>query len=216
MAAGAEGAGLEHSLGVNIRLPFEQARERVHRGRHPPGRDEVLLHPQAHAHEGIGGIRGLARWVRHPRRGLRAPDAPPDGQIRTRTDRAARGAGGHVLARLGTLHHRRRGTRSDRPRRHRALPHHRRRRRRGRRAHRLLPQLSLHPLRRRPPRRAAAGRPERRSVDPDQRGVLRHLHDRPHQSPPRRSRPRWPTTTPSNCRASSSTSIASPTGDFGP
>ena len=53
MQAGAEGAGPERAIGISIRLPFEEAAERHPRRRRAPRRDEVLLHPQADADQGV-------------------------------------------------------------------------------------------------------------------------------------------------------------------
>ena len=48
-----EGAGRSQSIGVSIRLPFEQSANADHRGRPEARGDEVLLHPQADADEGV-------------------------------------------------------------------------------------------------------------------------------------------------------------------
>ena len=78
MQAGAEGAGPERAIGISIRLPFEEAAQRHPRRRRARGRDEVLLHPQADADQGVVGLRVPARRLRHPGRDLRAAHAPPD------------------------------------------------------------------------------------------------------------------------------------------
>ena len=53
MEAGIEGAGTEHAFGVNILLPFEQERHAAHRRRPEAHQLPLLLHPQAHLHEGV-------------------------------------------------------------------------------------------------------------------------------------------------------------------
>ena len=53
MAAGAEGAGPEHAIGVSIRLPFEEAPSDILAGGDRRRRHEVLLHAQAHADQGV-------------------------------------------------------------------------------------------------------------------------------------------------------------------
>ena len=55
MQAAMEGAGREHSIGVAIRLPFEQGANPVIAGDEKYVSDEVLLHPQADAGQGERG-----------------------------------------------------------------------------------------------------------------------------------------------------------------
>ena len=78
------GPGAAQSFGVSIRLPFEQARQPDHRLRRQARLDEVLLHPQAHAGEGVEGLHLPAGRLRHARRDVRAADPHPDRQGRCR------------------------------------------------------------------------------------------------------------------------------------
>ena len=61
MQAAMEGAGRAHSIGVAIRLPFEQGANPVIAGDEKYVVDEVLLHPQADAGQGEPGVRLPAR-----------------------------------------------------------------------------------------------------------------------------------------------------------
>ena len=97
MQAAMEGAGREHSIGVAIRLPFEQGANPVIAGDEKYVSDEVLLHPQADAGQGEPGVRLPARRVRHARRDVRAADADADRQGPAGADRAARHARRPVL-----------------------------------------------------------------------------------------------------------------------
>ena len=67
MAAGADGAGPDMSLGVEIRLPFETVSHPQLVGRGPRGGDEVLLHPKAHVDERVVRLRRPPRGLRDPR-----------------------------------------------------------------------------------------------------------------------------------------------------
>ena len=147
MQAGMEGAGpgqvdrRQHPASVRDR------RQRDHRRRPEAGVDEVLLHPQAHADEGVEGLRLAARRVRHPRRGLRAADPAADGQGRPGADRAARLPGRPLLGGMGAMGAGpRRLQGSDLPGGSRPRAHHRRRDRSSRRGDRVLAQLPLDSL----------------------------------------------------------------------
>ena len=123
--------------------------------------DEVLLHPQAHADEGVDGVRVPARRLRHARRGLRAAHAAADGQgRRPRRSCCSTCPGGTYwtrwrdfvvdeLAGSGLI------ADDDLD----LFLRHRRRRGRVRRDRRLLLELPLDALRRRSPRDPAAARP---------------------------------------------------------
>ena len=101
MAAATEGAGADRSLGVTIRLPFEESQRRPAGGLRPGRQHEVLLHPQAHADEGVERLRGAARRVRHAGRDARAAHARADGQGHAGAARAARRAAARPTGRAG-------------------------------------------------------------------------------------------------------------------
>jgi predicted Rossmann-fold nucleotide-binding protein len=89
MAAGMEGAGRDRSIGVNIRLPFEQGANafiaqdpKLVEMRYFFTRKLMLIKES-------DGYVVLPGRVRHPRRGVRALDPAPDGKGRT-------GPGGHA------------------------------------------------------------------------------------------------------------------------
>ena len=85
MAAGMEGAGREQLLRRQHPPAVRAGGQRVHRRRPEARLDEVLLHPQAHADEGVAGLRVPARRLRHPGRDLRAAHPAADGQGRCPT-----------------------------------------------------------------------------------------------------------------------------------
>ena len=159
MAAGMEGAGREQSIGVSIRLPVRAGRQLRHRRRPQVRGDEVLLHPEADAHQGVEGLHLPARWLRHARRDLRAAHADADRQGTARAHRLPRHAGRHYWRTVEALH---RGGAGDprprQPRRRRPLPRHRRLRGGDPRDPPLLRQLPLAALRRRPARDPGAAR----------------------------------------------------------
>ena len=97
MSAGLEGRRARAQLRREHPPAVRAGPQPLHRRRPEAHLDEVLLHPQAHADEGIARLRVAARRVRHPRRDLRAPHARADGQGITRADRPARRAGRHLL-----------------------------------------------------------------------------------------------------------------------
>ena len=92
-----EGAGRERSIGVSIRLPFEQGANPVIAGDDEVRQHEVLLHPQADADQGEQRVHLPARRVRHARRDVRAAHADPDRQGHPGADRLPRHAGRPVL-----------------------------------------------------------------------------------------------------------------------
>ena len=159
MQAGMEGAGVAHSIGVSIRLPVRERGQLDHRRRRQARQHEVLLHPQADAHQGVTGLRLPARRVRDARRDVRTADAHPDRQGHAGADRAPQRTRRHVLA----VDRHVRARHADRPRarrrpRHLAL-HDRRLVRGGRRGDRaLLLELPLDPVRRQHPRHPDAAR----------------------------------------------------------
>ena len=89
--------GAEHAFGVNIVLPFEQDASPLLAGDPEAHQLPLLLHPQAHLHEGVPGLRPAARRVRHHGRGLRAAHAHADRPLPDRAGRAAGRAGQHLL-----------------------------------------------------------------------------------------------------------------------
>ena len=93
----------ERSLGVLDPPPVRGEGERGRRRAASSRRDEVLLHPQADADEGVARVRLPARRVRHAGRDVRAAHAAADRQGRADADRAARPARRHVLARARPL-----------------------------------------------------------------------------------------------------------------
>ena len=163
MAAGMEGAGRDHSIGVNIRLPYEQGANafiaqdpKLVEMRYFFTRKLMLIKESRR-------LRRAARRLRHPRRGLRAADPAADRQGRA----GARGlldipGGTYWQAWKQFLDDRGRAPGPGLARRPRAVHGHRRRGRGHRRAARLLPQLPLVPVGRRPARHAAAGGPRAR------------------------------------------------------
>ena len=96
-----EGAGPEHVHRRQHPAPPRAGGQRLHRPGPEARRDALLLHPQAHAHQGVRRLRRPPRRVRHPRRGLRAPHPAPDGQGRAGPARAARRPRRDLLARGG-------------------------------------------------------------------------------------------------------------------
>ena len=83
MEAGIEGAGADHAFGVSIVLPVRAARPRPFLAGDPKlDQLPLLLHPQAHVHEGVARVRAAARRLRHARRGVRAAHAGADRQAR--------------------------------------------------------------------------------------------------------------------------------------
>ena len=167
-----EGAGRSTLARRQHPPPLRTGGQPVHRPGPQARRDAVLLHPQAHAHQGVRRLRRAAGRVRHAGRGVRAAHPAADGQGRACPARAARrpraaptgGAGARFVEEEVAA----RGLVSRR--RPLALPGHRRRGRGRRRAPRLLPQLPLVPLGGRPAghapapgaHAAAAGRAQRR------------------------------------------------------
>jgi uncharacterized protein (TIGR00730 family) len=133
MAAGMEGAGRERSFGVLIRLPFESGANEVIAG------DPKLIEMKYFFTRKLMLMKESAAFVSLPG-GFGTLDEAFElltlvqtGKAGAGADRAARHAGGHVLAGLAAL--RRRGgggQRDDRPRRPVAVLHHRRRRGGGR------------------------------------------------------------------------------------
>ena len=89
MEAGHAGAGREHSMGLNILLPFEQSRQSDHRRRSQAGLHEVLLHPQADVRQGERRLLPDARRLRHPRRRAGSAHAAANRQARHDAGRAA-------------------------------------------------------------------------------------------------------------------------------
>ena len=78
MEAAHVGAGREHSIGVNILLPFEQPGNTVMQ-RNPASHPyEIFLHQEAALSQGVERRRPLSRGVRNDGRGLRGADPPPD------------------------------------------------------------------------------------------------------------------------------------------
>ena len=116
MAAGLEGAGRDHAFGVNIRLPHEEDANpfiaqdpKLVEMRYFFTR-KLMLIKESHAYAVLPG------GLRHPGRGLRAPDAAPDGQGGAGTGGDGRDARRHLLAcvaalRRGGGHRRRAGSR---------------------------------------------------------------------------------------------------------
>ena len=94
------GGRTREAFGVNIRLPFEQeANEFI--ARRPQARvHEVLLHPQAELVKESQGFALPSRWLRDPRRDLRAAHPPADRQVGADPDRLPRRAGRHLLGGL--------------------------------------------------------------------------------------------------------------------
>ena len=111
-------------------------RQPDHRRRREVREHEVLLHPQADAHQGEPRVRLPARRLRHARRDVRTAHAHPDRQGLAGADRVPRHARRPVLGdgarvRRAQLVQPRAGGRG----RHRPVPHHRRLRGRRRRDH---------------------------------------------------------------------------------
>ena len=67
MAAGLEGAGRERSLRRQHPAAPRAGGQPVHRPGPEAGRDALLLHPQAHAHQGVPRLRRAARAASAPR-----------------------------------------------------------------------------------------------------------------------------------------------------
>ena len=67
MAAGLEGAGPEHSFGINITSALRARAEPVHLFGPKVGFDEVLLYAQVVARKGVLRLRRPARGLRDPR-----------------------------------------------------------------------------------------------------------------------------------------------------
>ncbi len=103
MAAGMEGAGREQVHRREHPAALRAGGQPLHRPGPQAGRDAVLLHPQAHAHQGVRRLRRAARRVRHPGRGLRAPHPAPDGQGRAGPRGAARRPRRHLLEGMGRV-----------------------------------------------------------------------------------------------------------------
>ena len=183
MAAGAEGAGPEQGHRHQHPAALRGGPRPVHRRGHAHRRDEVLLHPQAHADEGVRRVRVAARRVRHAGRDPRAAHPAPDRQGRARRRWCCLDVPG------GTYWHRwveyvddelvdgGPGERRGRP----PLPRDRRRRRRGRRDRALLAELPLDPLGRGSPRPAAAPRADARGGGRARRVVHRPARGRAHR-----------------------------------
>ena len=93
----------------------------LHRRGPEAGLDEVLLHPQAAADQGVVRLRRAAGRLRHPRRGVRAADPDPDRQGRAGASRAARRPRRRLLEGLGAVRHRRGGVPQPDQRRRRRL-----------------------------------------------------------------------------------------------
>ncbi len=139
-------------------LAVRERAEPGHRRRSEARLDEVLLHPQADADQGVASVRVPAGRLRHPRRGLRAADARADREVDPCADRHARRPERHLLDALEEVHRRRaRDTGARRRVRRRPLPGDRRRRRGLRRDRRLLRELRLDALRRRTTSSSASG-----------------------------------------------------------
>ena len=87
MAAGMEGAGPRPSHRREHPPAVRAGRQPDHRPRREARLDEVLLHPQADADQGVEGVRVPARRLRHARRDLRAAhaDARPARAFRCRS-----------------------------------------------------------------------------------------------------------------------------------
>ena len=168
----------------------------LHRPGPQAGRDALLLHPQAHAVEGVRRLHRAARRIRHPRRGLRAADAAADGQGGAGAGGPARRAGRDLLGGLEPVPGR--GGRAPRTRvvRRPGLLHHHRRRVGGhRRAARLLPQLPLVPLGGRPTGAADGHPPRTRPSWPISTGASPTSSPRASSARSTRSRPNGPTAT---------------------
>ena len=157
----------------------------------------LLLHAQGHVREGGARVRAAARRVRHARRGVRAADARADGQGAARADRAARRARRHVLVELDAV----RRARAARPRLHLARRHeprddHRRRRRsRSTRSRASTATTTRCDSSTATSCCACSSCPDPTSLDQLNDGVRRHRSRAARSSPPRRARPRSPTTT---------------------
>ncbi len=100
MAAGIEGAGRDIVLRRQHPAPLRAGCQPVHRPGPQARRDAVLLHPQAHADQGVARLRRPPGRLRHPRRVLRAADPAPDRQGRAGAGRARRDPRRRVLGRL--------------------------------------------------------------------------------------------------------------------
>ena len=85
--------------------PSRARREPVHRPRPQARRDAVLLHPQAHAHKRVPGLRGVARRLRNTRRGIRAAHSLADRKGPTGSAGPARRARWDLLGILAGLRH---------------------------------------------------------------------------------------------------------------
>ncbi len=95
MHAAMEGAGREQSIGVSIRLPFEQQANPVIAGDEKFVSMKYFFTRKLMLIKEIAGVRLPAGRVRHARRDVRAADADPDRQGRARADRVPRPARRH-------------------------------------------------------------------------------------------------------------------------
>ena len=210
MQAAMEGAGRERSIGVSIRLPFEQGANPVIAG------DEkyvsmkyfftrkLMLVKESRAFVCLpGGFGTLDETfelltLTQTGKGLPVPivllDTPGDPfweRIDEMIQRAAR-----------------RAWPGRRPSDTRPVPRHRVVRRGGGRDRPLLRQLPLDPLRRRLRRRPPAAPADRRAARRPQRALRPPRGARPDRAHARRSRSSAATTTTSSCRASASPSAS--------
>ncbi len=103
MAAGLEGAGPEHSFGINIRLPFEQQPNQFISSDPKLVSMKYFFTRKLLLVKESDGYAVLPGRVRHPRRGLRAAHVVADGQSRTRSRGAARSPRRWLLAGVGAL-----------------------------------------------------------------------------------------------------------------
>ena len=213
MQAGMEGAGREHSIGVSIRLPFEQGANPVIAGDVKYVSMKYFFTRKLMLIKESRGLRLPARRVRHARRDVRAAHADPDrqGHARcrsscstlpaTRTGRPSHDFVGHQLVERGLVSAADTSLYLVTDDTQAAVDE----------VARLLPQLRLDPVRRRPRRDAPEARADRRAARRCSTSGSASSAQRTGSCVPRRSSRSARSTTSSTCRASRSPSPSTAT-----